>query len=147
MLERQVEPYTRRVYYYETDNMGIVHHSNYIRIMEETRLDFMHKAGMDYAEMERMGVIMPIVDVFCKYIYSARYDEELVGCIQLTEFNGVRAAFKYEIYTLGGKELAASGESHHCFLDVNTRIPVNLKKRCPEFYANGMAILKGAEKE
>ena len=56
----QAVPYVRYANYYETDKMGIVHHSNHIRWMEEARLDYMKQSGMDYADVERNGIIMPL---------------------------------------------------------------------------------------
>ena len=69
----QVEPYSRKVYYYETDKMSIVHHSNYIRMFEEARLDLMDKCGIDYAQIESLGIIMPVLEVTCKYVKSLFY--------------------------------------------------------------------------
>ena len=54
-----ITPYVHKVAYYETDRMGIVHHSNYIRIMEEARLDFLSQIGFGYDEMEKQGIISP----------------------------------------------------------------------------------------
>lgn len=47
-----IKPYERRVFYYETDKMGIMHHSNYIRIFEESRVDFLQQSGMPFEEIE-----------------------------------------------------------------------------------------------
>jgi len=137
-----VLPYKRRVFYYETDKMGIVHHSNYIRWMEEARLDFMQQTGLSYEDMEKLGIIMPVIEVSCKYIFSVRNNEAINIYINPVFFNGIKAVFKYEIYTQENEILAASGESSHCFLDNANRTPVSLKKRYPEFYERGMALLK-----
>ena len=134
------EEYSRRVFYYETDNMGIVHHSNYIRWMEEARMDFMRKLGYVYTDMEKRGIIMPVTSVSCKYIHSTRFDDSFSIKTTMTFFNGVRAGFSYEIYSVTDGTLAATGESGHCFLDVNTRIPVNLKKHYAQFYERAMAL-------
>jgi len=56
--------YRHTVQYYETDKMGITHHSNYIRWMEEARVDFMSQIGWDYAKLEKEGVICPVVKFF-----------------------------------------------------------------------------------
>ena len=55
--------YERSVYYYETDQMKIVHHSNYIRWFEEARIYWMEKMGMPYNKMEELGIIIPVVDI------------------------------------------------------------------------------------
>ena len=135
-------PYKRRVFYYETDKMGIVHHSNYIRWMEEARLDFMQQSGLSYEDMEKNGIIMPVIEVTCKYISSVRYNESVNIYAKFIFFNGIKAVFSYEIYTEDNETLAASGESSHCFLDDTNRTPLSLKKRYPEFYERGMALLK-----
>lgn len=59
--------YCHKVQYYETDQMKVVHHSNYIRWFEEARTDYMSQVGVPYAEVERAGIIIPVVDVSCKY--------------------------------------------------------------------------------
>ena len=59
--------YNHTVQYYETDKMGITHHSNYIRWMEEARVDFLKQIGWDYDKLEEIGVISPVTEVSCKY--------------------------------------------------------------------------------
>jgi len=137
-----VLPYKRRAFYYETDRMGIVHHSNYIRWMEEARLDFMQQAGLSYEDMEENGIIMPVIEVSCKYIFSVRYNQTVNIYSKPVFFNGIKAVYRYEIYIEDNNMLAASGESSHCFLDDAKRTPVSLKKRYTEFYDRGMALLR-----
>lgn len=137
-----IEPYVRRTYYYETDKMGIIHHSNYIRWLEEARIDFMRQTGLDYDEMEKSGVFMPVTGASCKYIISVHFYEEVEIFTRLKYFNGVRAVYSYEIYTGQGKNLAATGESSHCFLDSVTRMPVSIKSRYPELYEKGLRFLE-----
>ena len=134
-------PYIRRAYYYETDKMGIVHHSNYVRWFEEARMDYMKQSGFQYDEMEHSGIIMPVTGVSCKYTVSVRFDEAVKIFTKLEFFNGIRASYSYEIYSCD-ENLAASGESSHCFLDLTNKTPVNLKKRYPEFYKRGLILLK-----
>ncbi len=140
-MSAEFAPYLRHVNYYETDKMGIVHHSNYIRWMEEARFDYMRQSGMRYAQMETLGMIMPVVDVTCQYLASAHYDETVTIRTVLTAFNGVRAAYRYEMFLPDGT-LCCTGTSSHCFLDEATRVPVNLKKRDPEFYARARALVE-----
>lgn len=127
-----LKPYERRAFYYETDKMAIVHHSNYIRWMEEARLDLMRQTGASYEAMEREGIIMPVTSVGCDYKISAHYDERVLIYASLSAYNGVRAAYSYDIRSEDGR-LLAHGESGHCFLDNETRRPVNLKRRLPQF--------------
>ena len=129
-----IAPYCRRVNYYETDKMAIVHHSNYVRFMEEARLDYMSQAGMHYEDMERQGIIMPVVSVECRYHLSLVFGDEMKIVTKLTTFNGVRAAYTYEIYRAEDNALAVSAKSEHCFLDEKSRRPVSLKRVLFEAY-------------
>lgn len=126
-------PYCRKVYYYETDQMAIVHHSNYIRWMEEARTDYMRKNGVDYRDVEAHGIIMPVLGVSCRYRVSARYDDPIAIRTSLSYYNGVRARYRYEIRHGETGVLLAEGESEHCFLDAESRVPLKLKKTHPEY--------------
>ena len=120
-----------RVQYYETDRMGIVHHSNYIRWMEEARTEVMRLRGVDYARIEAQGILMPVVSVSCDYKSPARFGDVAEITVRLTRFNGVRAEFGYRICPQGSELLLAEGRSVHCFIDEGTRKPLNLIKRLP----------------
>lgn len=134
-------PYGRRAYYYETDRMGIIHHSNYIRWFEEARLDFMKQAGLLYTDMEADGILMPVVSVSCRYRTPVLFDEDVNIKVRFEEFNGVRAAYSYEIIKVADGSIAATGQSEHCFIDEKTRRPVNLKKRYNDFYNKCIPLL------
>ena len=66
-----------RVRYAETDQMGVVYHSNFFPYFESARAESIRELGFTYADMEKMGVIMPVVDVHCRYLRPARYDDLL----------------------------------------------------------------------
>lgn len=134
-------PYERRAYYYETDQMGFVHHSNYIRWLEEARLDFMRQANLNYADMEKDGLIMPVTGVTSQFITSVHFDEAFRIVAKLIFFNGVRAVYHYETYLSQSGKLAATGESSHCFLDGVKRTPVSVKTRYPDFFERCLALL------
>ena len=68
---------TIRVRYAETDQMGVVYHSNYFPYFESARAESIRHLGFTYADMEKMGVIMPVVDVHCRYLRPAIYDDLL----------------------------------------------------------------------
>ena len=129
----ELHPYTRRVHYYETDQMAIVHHSNYIRWFEEARLDYLDQIGLNYRAMEERGIIIPVVDVSCKYLNSARYDDLLEITPILTQYTGVCLGFRYEVRFQTAGELCATGTSTHCFLDLD-RKPISLKRKAPELH-------------
>jgi acyl-CoA thioester hydrolase len=74
-----------RVRYSETDQMGVVYHSNYFPWFESGRAEAIRSLGYTYADMEKMGIIMPVVDVHCRYLRPARYDELLTVRTTLKE--------------------------------------------------------------
>lgn len=148
-MSLKIMPYRRRANYYETDRMGIVHHSNYIRWMEEARLDYMRQTGTDYADMERDGILIPVVDVSCQYKSSIFYDELFSVETKLTHFDGVRLGYSYRILKEDGT-VSATGASMHCFLDDKRRVPFSLRKGQPELYNRFMQLLcevQNADKE
>ena len=97
--------YQRPVQYYETDRMQIVHHSNYIRWMEEIRVAFMAQKGVPYDQMEHNGILMPVLGVTCSYHIPFQFGETFQATCKITEYNGVRLALSYEIYKPGGISL------------------------------------------
>lgn len=118
-------PYLHRVQYYETDQMGIVHHSNYIRWFEEARTDLLAQAGIAYAEMERRGIIIPVLQVECEYKAMTRYGETVRIVPSIVSFTGLRMSLRYEVYGDSGA-LNCSGGSRHCFLGRDMK-PLRLK--------------------
>ncbi len=136
----QFRRYSRRVNYYETDQMAIVHHTNYIRMFEEARLDMMEQCGMPYDEIERMGIIIPVVDAYARYHSSLRYGDELEVEVKVKKFNGIRLIYDYRIYIKDTGELSATGYTSHCFL--LDGLPVNVRKRFPELYDKFMGMIK-----
>ena len=111
-----------RVEYHHTDQMGIVHHSNYIKFFEAARTEWLRAAGLSYAEMERRGVMMPIVEVNVKYKQPAYYDELIAIRVSVDEMPMARMVFKYEIRGEDGREIA-HGSTTLGFIDSITRRP------------------------
>ena len=125
--------YKHKVQYYETDQMGIVHHSNYIRWMEEARVDFLSRLGWEYRKMEDLGVVSPVTAIEGKYKRSAKFDDTVTVSVFVTAFNGVRLCLRYEVHASEGTLLFV-GKSEHCFMDREGNI-LNMKKSYPNFYA------------
>lgn len=125
--------YIRKVNYYETDQMGIVHHSNYIRWFEEARIYFLEQVGLPYDKIESMGIISPVLSVNCEYKVSVRFGEQVVIIPELICFNGLKFTISYEVRGIDDNQLKAVGTSSHCMLDASFR-PVNTKKTHPEIY-------------
>ena len=124
--------YTRKPNYYETDMMGIVHHSNHIRYFEESRLAYMDSLGCDVAELERLGVIIPNVDAYAKYLVPLKYGDTATIEVKLTTFTGTRMELNYVIKNQKG-EIAAEGHTMHCFVNSDFK-PISLKRKFPEYF-------------
>ncbi len=98
-----------RVRYAETDPMGVVYHSNYFPYFESARAESIRQLGFTYADMERMGVIMPVVDVHCRYLRPARYDDLLTIKTTLKELPvHHKIEFHHEVYNEAGELLAVA---------------------------------------
>lgn len=123
--------YQHQVQYYETDQMGIAHHSNYIRWMEEARIDFLHQIGWDYKKLEESGVISPVTDVACKYRVTTKFYDVITIAVQVAEFKGVKLKLRYEMKR--DDVVVCEAASEHCFLNADGKI-INIKRECPAFY-------------
>ena len=133
--------YRHLVQYYETDQMKIVHHSNYIRWFEEARGWMLEQAGFGYDKMEEIGILIPVLEVECKYHSSVRYHEEVVIIPKLIKFNGIKMTLSYEIKDVKSGELRATGTSVHGFLNTKYR-PVSLKRSYKEIYDLFMSVFE-----
>lgn len=123
--------YKHKVQYYETDKQGVTHHSNYIRIMEETRVDAMEQMGFGYERMEAEGVFSPVMGVTCDYKRPTTFADVIEVELTVAELGKLKTRFAYKM-TSNGK-LVCQGTSLHCFLDANGR-PVVIEDRFPDFY-------------
>ena len=117
-----------RVEYHHTDQMGIVHHSNYVKFFEVARTEWLRAMGITYAEMECRGVMMPIVDVAVKYRNPALYDELISVTAFVDEAPMARMTFRYEVRGEDGREIA-TGSTTLGFIDSQTRRP----QRAPQW--------------
>jgi len=127
----EIKIYQHKVHYYETDRMGITHHSNYIRWMEEARIDFLEQIGWDYDKLEELGVISPVTGIECKYKKTTTFADVIDICVSVEEFKGVKLKLKYEMKNKK-KELVCEARSEHCFVDKDGKI-IRLQKEYPEF--------------
>lgn len=132
-MKKEIKPYMHHVQYYETDQMAIVHHSNYIRWFEEARVDCMNQMGYGYKKMEEDGIISPVIAVTAEYKSMTRFDDNVRIEVKIMKFNGVKLQIAYQIYDNETNELRCQGESQHCFIDRNGKI-VSVKKTNEEFY-------------
>lgn len=122
--------YQHTVQYYECDPMGVMHHSNYLRVMEESRVEWMEQMGFGYERMEAEGVMSPVTSISIDYKSPARFRDQLRVVIAVEELGNIRLKLRYEMFV--GDKLAAKAISQHCFVE-NGR-PISLERRFPEFY-------------
>ena len=131
-------PYNRKPHYYETDMMGVIHHSNYIRWFEEARLDFLEQSGFAYSQMEEEGVIIPVLSVEVKYLNFITYDDEVSIFVRIKEYTGVKLELSYEVFRNSDNVLCTTGTSSHTFVDANKNL-LRLKrthKNVDSFFKN-----------
>ena len=126
--------YYHKVHYYETDKMGITHHSNYIRWMEEARIDFLEHMGWGYEKLEQAGILSPVIGVECQYKTPTTFADEVEIQVCVKEFRGVRLIIGYTMKNRTTGELVLTGTSTHCFTDPQGR-PIILKKKNPQLDA------------
>lgn len=131
---KAIKPYQHQVQYYETDQMGIAHHSNYIRWFEEARSYILTEIGMGYEKMEEMGIISPVLSVSAKYKTMTHYYDIVNVALEVTKYNGIKLAIKYTISDSKTGEIRCVGSSEHCFLDKSGK-PISLKRNYPEIDA------------
>lgn len=128
-----IKPYERLVEYYETDKMGIVHHANYLHWFEEARTHYMAQNGLDYKDIEEMGIMMPVLGISCNYKHSTQYRRVAVVNVKVLKFNGIKLTYGYEVTDKESGVLLVTGTSEHCFVD-NDFKPINLKKSYKSIY-------------
>jgi acyl-CoA thioester hydrolase len=103
--------------------MGVVYHSNYFVYFETARTESIRELGYTYADMEKMGVIMPVIDVHCRYLRPAKYDELLtIKTILKNMPSRHKIEFNHEVFNEKG-ELLATGKINLCFLEAGTLKP------------------------
>ena len=118
-----------RVRYKDTDQMGIMHHSNYVVLYEQARTEWLRDMGLTYAEIERRGIMSPIIEVHSRYHYPAFYDEVLTIKVSMEEMPAARLVIASEVFNEAGK-LINTGSVTLGFMLAATRRPC----RAPEWF-------------
>ena len=126
-----MKEYIHKVNYYETDKMGITHHSNYIRWMEEARIDFLEQVGYGYDKLEAEGVASPVIGIECDYKMPTTFTDEISITARIKEFKGVKLIIEYVMKNKKTNEIVFVGISKHCFVNKENK-PIILKKDFPE---------------
>lgn len=119
--------------YAETDQMGVVHHSVYAIWYEQARTEFLNKIGIRYEEMEKQGIMTPLIELNCKYKRPAYYNQEVEIRTKMTELTPVRFTIQYEIYDQN-QNLINIGTTKLAWTDSKTFKIINLKKIDLELY-------------
>ncbi len=135
-------PYVHTVQYYETDKMGIVHHSNYVRWMEEARVDFLRQIGWGFEKLEAEGLVSPVVSIGGRYRAASVFPEEITIRVSVVELRGAVLKLEYLMTNSAGATVF-EGTSEHCFLDGNRRV-VRLRNVCPELYGILASLVPGS---
>ena len=125
-----MKPYRHIVNYYECDRMGITHHSNYIRFMEEARIDWMDQLGYGFERMEAEGVVSPVVAVALQYKNTTTFKDAIDITLKVEEMSALKISFAYTMKV--GDKVVCTATSTHCFIENNR--PVAIEKRFPELY-------------
>lgn len=124
--------FTRNINYYETDRMGVVHHSNYIRYLEEARCVWLREYDMPFEKMEEEGITIPVLGVNIEYKNHVTFGDTIQIKVFVKEFNGVRMTVGYDVKDKTTGKTVILAETKHCFTDKTLR-PINLKKVAPQY--------------
>jgi len=125
-----MKAYVHKVKYYECDRMGITHHSNYIRFMEEARVDLLDQLGYGFEKMEADGVVSPVLHVDCTYRKSTTFQDEIAIEVKLVKVSALKFSFAYVGRV--GDDVVFTGESTHCLMEQGR--PVYLVSRYPNLF-------------
>lgn len=126
--------YTRKARYYETDKMGIIHHSNYIRWMEEARCEYMDSIGYGYAKAEENKIASPVAALSVEYKSPVHFDDIVEIKLSISRYSGVVLEVQYEFFNTTTGQLSVIASSKHCYTNEQGQV-VSLKKALPELHA------------
>lgn len=141
--------YSRRVRYYETDRMGVVHHSNYLRLLEDARMEWLRDNVMCYRDMEQLGIVIPAVSASGSFKAFLRYDDPFKVVIRLVKFSGVKLDFEYQIFNTDSGELCYEGESSHFLSDGarDYKPYLSIRKKFPEIYQKILSCVEPRQRD
>ena len=133
--------FERKINYYETDKMGVVHHSNYIRFLEEARCYMLNQIGLPFELLEENDITIPVLGVNCDYKYHVTFGDTILINIFIKEYSGIRITVGYNITESKTGKVVLIGETKHCFTNKNLK-PINLKKYNKVFSDKFEVLLK-----
>ena len=115
-------PYTLRVRYGDTDQMGVAYYANYLYWFEVGRTEFCRAHGKSYADWEGEGIFLPVVESHCRYKHHARYEDEITIFTKIAEVKISSVIFECRIEQASDGKPLASGWTRHAFVDRNGRL-------------------------
>ncbi len=122
-----------RVRYAETDQMGVVYHGNYYTWFEVGRGEFFNSLGFTHNTLEKDGIILPVVESYCKYIKPARYFDDIIIKTSIESLKGIKLTLNYKVIRKEDNLLLAKGYTTHVFANKDVR-PINIKKYNRKIY-------------
>ena len=122
--------YQHEVKYYECDRMGVTHHSNYIRFMEEARVDWLDQLGFGFDKIEAENVFSPVISVTCEYKRPTTFKDVIDIEVNIGKITEMKFDFVYTMRVDG--KVVCTAQSSHCFIENNR--PVAISKRLPELF-------------
>ena len=132
-MNKAINPYRHTAQYYETDRMGIIHHYNYIRWMEEARIDFLRQLDIRYSDLEASGLVSPIFEVRCQYRRMVKFEDIVAIEVSILKYTGTRLTLSYRMTNETSGEPCAEGETTSCFMNSGGRL-ISLKKDYPQLH-------------
>ena len=127
----KIVPYEHHTKYHETDQQGIIHHSNYVKWMEDARMNLMGQLGLGYKQMETMELMSPVLSMSIEFRSVVKFDDTVVIDTQLISYDGYKMEIAYRIYDKKTGEDRAIAKSKHCFVN-KSGMPISLKRVYPE---------------
>ncbi len=125
-----------RVRYAETDQMGVVYHSNYLIWMEMGRVELVRSRGINYKDLEQKeGLFLAVIDVKCRYLFPARYDQEIIVYTAIVNANTRTVEFAYDIHSAEDHKLLAQAGTRHIWVNREMR-----PARLPEQYGTLLQV-------
>lgn len=122
-----------RARYSETDQMGVIHHGNYLSWFEVGRTNCISDFGFTYGEIEQKGIWLPVIEANLSYKSPAKYDDVVTIATSVSEYNGIRINFFYQIKRKRNGKLLVEGTTKHCWTDKGMK-PLSLRKHWPELH-------------
>lgn len=122
-----------KVRYSETDQMGIVYHANYLVWMEIGRTALIEELGFKYADLEKDGILVPVIDIQISYKKPCKYGETVQVKTWIEKYNGLRIVYGYEIFTESG-ELSVTATSSHVCVKKDSFRPVTIRRTHPDWH-------------